>query len=584
MHSVEVIESSNQIYTKNLQNFLKSHKSSIKFLKISSSSSSFVSLMLDEMNQLTHLTINGIKSFSSGEFSVNLPNLISLTISEPANYLKIIKNHKIEKLSIFDSEIDGTRVSRAANNFLKKCKNLKHFSYSGIFPNFDVEKFEFKLESFELFSICHLAVNNSKNSALEFLESQKEIKKLKLSGFLTREIVQFSISELELEKFSVDLEKVFANFKDLKFNKSLKILEILKLPSDIEIAKKLILHCTKIESLKISPKIVEKFENFTFEISNNLTNLKNLKLHSIPCEISDQMTFTNLKTLTVDEISNDEEIVNFIEFSFGCPNIRKIKINFENSKNSLKFDEEDLKNFLKDLKKLEILEISGKFNPTKEFFDVIYETHSNLKHLILNVPLNEENLEEINEDAKSLDEVNIKITIPELVRYKREIWESELENFDENFDENLDESDSEIFSEDEDENSSLDSDDLEEFFDYCCEDHQDNEECTENHENNSESFTEELEDDSDEFEESFNDSKNSFGSSNNSNNLKRTKDDLEQLKVNQDCKKRLEKDFDIDSSFETKDNERNSMNSTEEDSLDQDDMDLQPWHKKRKIV
>lgn len=474
-------------FQEKVQNFIEDRCEEIEKLKLTHPSCSLTCNLLENLENLHELTIFGVKS--SGGFLVELKNLKILNIQDPACYLKLLMCPELEELSVKDFELDATKLSKSTNNFLKRCDKLKKFSYAGIFPNLEISKFNFKLESFSLF----LIFNTSNENLIEFMESQAEtLRQIKLSGFLTNELVQISI-KMTIVELTVDMDKIFAEFKDLKVNNSIKKLEITKPPNEEEIIQKLIAHCPKIETLIISPPIKRNFCKIMLKISNSLENLKNLTLHSITANPSEEMNFFNLENLTVHQINSEEELVSFIEFSFGCQNVKNIQINnFGGDKSeNFTFNTEDLKFFLTDLEMLETLKISGKFKLTKEIFETIKETEKNLKKIQLNVQVGRGNFNKIDEIVRILDDTEVQVVVPELNELRRKIEEEEQEEEEEEEFEDLEETDTEIEDFDE-----------EDFDHFCCdhdheeEDEEEQEDCDEEEdceeEESSESEEEEI--------------------------------------------------------------------------------------------
>ena len=117
--------------------------------------------------------------------------------------------------------------------------------------------------------------------------------------------------------------------------------------------------------------------------------------------------------------------MNFIEFAFGCPKVKKIQIKkFSENAN---FDIEDFKNFLTEVENLETFEILGNFHAKEEFFDAIIEIESNLKNLFFDIPIDEVKFE-IGEKLKSLSDLGIKVKVPKYAEFVRENWEYELQH------------------------------------------------------------------------------------------------------------------------------------------------------------
>ncbi|KAG5666644.1 hypothetical protein PVAND_014660 [Polypedilum vanderplanki] len=438
-----------------LNKILDEHRDFIEEVQLFGTTAGLSTAILSDLKNLQKLVIDKIKKSGKEdhdyEDSVSLPNLKILEVKLVNSYLKCIKNHQVETLKVEDIQIDPTRVSRALNTFLRNCKHLKNFSLIGTAPNFEVKKFKFKLEKFSFKNLMMIPENMMDMPMMALLKSQQEtVKDLTLTALVSNEMLTFAYNELNLETLTIDMEKIFANFKKLKIAENLKFLEIKSLPNNLSHAKALITASPNIGILKISSIFFENSADFLQHVAVTLKNLKDLSIFSLNSEIKNEYFFESVEILNIYEIKNSDHTKNLVKFVKACPKIKKLKISDWDGYNITP------QNFLNLAENVEIIEICGNFVPNVLTAAMLrhYSNDLKLKILFLDVNFNDDVDGLINE----LEETKIQLICPDWIRLNsQEVKDdSDCEMYEESEELSLDNSDIDDKNDSENEEESFD--------------------------------------------------------------------------------------------------------------------------------
>jgi hypothetical protein len=212
-----------------IHHILRPHRGFITDLTLHSPTAAIASRLLANIPTLERLTVDGIERRSStDEISVTLPNLRHLDVRNVGSYLKCIRGHRVESLRVVDIQDDSSRVSRALNTFLRNGTHLTTLNLSGAAPKFELEKFRFGLVKFEYESLMmsELTGTGDDMPAMSLVRSQRAtIRELTMTAMVTGGMLAMAFNDLQLQRLTVDMEKIFARIAGLKTAPTLERLD-----------------------------------------------------------------------------------------------------------------------------------------------------------------------------------------------------------------------------------------------------------------------------------------------------------------------------------------------------------------------
>ncbi|CAG9811279.1 unnamed protein product [Chironomus riparius] len=400
-----------------INSIIGQHTENIENLRLYDSTTGLASKILVNLENLTHLCIERIQKSLIEEddalFSITLPNLKILEVDGVDSYLKCLRCPKIETLiyrNVDSPMTNQNAVSRSLNNFFKRSRTLKDFTMFGAVPNFETEKFEFKLQKLKFTNYATNVDETEDSPMMKLLKSQKDnIRDLTVTEYVTQDILGIAINEMKnLEKLKLDLDKIFAEPRNLRMNFKLKKLEIINLPNFHEHVLKIIKNCPNVEILKFLCFIPGMVLS---DVSSSMKNLQILTFESTENVDLSKIAFNNLKKLSIWELSNQDQLITIFRVCSASANLTELEI--VNITYELTSVEVDI--LIKICKNVEILKLHGHMDYDDPINMVFYGNQTKLRLLVLDIFVDEERLELV----QMLHDTKIQCIVPDAVNAYR---------------------------------------------------------------------------------------------------------------------------------------------------------------------